>query len=69
MNDEAVDIAHDFVDATEDAFGVELDPLHGLLEQDDHEDMKDAIDSAMTMWAQDWMGYEMLTRKGSRRGN
>jgi len=68
MDDEAVDIAHGFVDATEDAFGVELDAMHGLLEQDDHEDMKDAIDAAMTMWAQGFMN-EGVMRKGSRRGN
>merc|ERR1711990_503679 len=69
-DEEAVDIAHEFVEKTEDALedlgiDVELNPIHGLLEQDDHEDVKDAIDSWMTMWTQGWMNNGLM-RKGER---
>merc|ERR1712100_839579 len=71
-DDEAVDTAHDLIHQTEQAlddlgWDVELDPLHGLIEQDDHEDMKDAVDSWFTMWAQGWMNSGSM-RKG-RRGD
>jgi len=64
-DDELVDSVHDVVAQAEDylnenGFDVEFDPIHGLLEQDDHEDLKDAIDG----WIYDW-SHDRL-RKGAR---
>lgn len=71
-DDEAVDQAHEAVSAAEKALDVDLDIIHGFLEQEDHEDVKDAIDGAMKMWAFEWMHSDVnspTTRKGSRNNN
>lgn len=69
-DDDAVDAAHEVIESTEDAledlgWDIELDPLHGFIEQDDHEEMKDAVDSWFTAWAQGWMNSGPM-RKGKR---